>query len=96
MFTKGESGNPKGRREGSPNKTSKEVKQIIKGILEQNLERLTEATDDLTNMEKIQFTKALLPYIIPRLQSIAIKDLDNGNGAFQTIDVIIHRANEDK
>jgi hypothetical protein len=96
MFTKGQSGNPAGRREGSPNKTSKEVKQILKGILEQNLERLTDATDELTNMERIQFTKALLPYVMPKLQSIAIRDFDNSNGAFKTIDVVIHRSNEDK
>lgn len=96
MFTKGQSGNPSGRREGSQNKTSKEVKQIIKGILEQNLEYLTEATDELTNMERIQFTKALLPYVMPKLQSIAIRDFDNSTGAFKTIDVVIHRSNENK
>jgi hypothetical protein len=96
MFIKGQSGNPAGRKEGSQNKTSKEVKQIIKSILEQNLERLTEATDELTNMELIQFTKALLPYVMPKLQSIAIRDFDNSTGAFKTIDVVIHRSNENK
>ena len=94
MFKKGESGNPSGRKQGTENKTTKEVKQILKGILEKNLEYLTEQTDSLTNMERIQFTKALLPYCLPKLQSIAIKDFDNREGAFKTIDVIIHRGNE--
>lgn len=93
MFKPNESGNPKGRKIGSQNKATKEVKEIIKAILERNLDELSTNDNDLTNMERIQLSKALLPYLIPRLQAISVSS-DDSKGGFQTIEVKIIRPNE--
>lgn len=94
MFKPNESGNPNGRKQGSQNKATKEVKEILKAILERNLDELSNNDKDLTNMERIQFTKALLPYLMPKLQSISLNNSD-ATGGFQTIEVKIIRPNED-
>jgi len=93
MFKPNESGNPNGRKVGSQNKATKEVKEIIKAILERNLDELSTNDNDLTNMERIQLSKALLPYLIPRLQAISVSS-DDSKGGFQTIEVKIIRPNE--
>lgn len=94
MFKPNESGNPNGRKQGSQNKATKEVKEILKAILERNLDELSTNDKELTNMERIQFTKALLPYLMPKLQSISLNNSDT-TGGFQTIEVKIIRPNED-
>jgi hypothetical protein len=94
MFKPNESGNPNGRKQGSQNKATKEVKEILKAILERNLDELSNNDKDLTNLERIQFTKALLPYLMPRLAAISVSNNDT-NGGFQTIEVKIIRPNED-
>ena len=95
MFKPNESGNPNGRIKGSQNKATKEVKEILKAILERNLNELTANDSELTNLERIQFTKALLPYLMPKLQSISLNS-NEATGGFQTIEVKIIRPDENK
>jgi hypothetical protein len=92
-FIKGQSGNVQGRKHGVPNKTTKEVKEILKTVLEENLAYLNSVQDQLTIQDRIALIKTMLPYTNPKLSSIVVKDADS-HSAFRTIDINIIRPND--
>lgn len=92
-FIKGKSGNHQGRKHGVPNKTTKEMKEILKTVLEENLAYLNSVQDQLTIQDRIALIKTMLPYTNPKLSSIVVKDED-GHSAFRTIDINIIRPND--
>ena len=83
------SGNPSGRKHGSQNKNKAQLKETIKAILEDNLSKLDAAQEQLTNAERIQFTKALLPFVMPKLNSVVVRE-GEPLGGFKTIDITLH------
>jgi len=92
-FIKGKSGNVQGRKHGVPNKTTKEMKEILKTVLEENLAYLNSVQDQLTIQDRIALIKTMLPYTNPKLSSIVVKDADS-HSAFRTIDINIIRPND--
>jgi hypothetical protein len=84
------SGNSRGRKSGVPNKTTKEVKERLKAVLNNNLNQLELCDAELTNGERIAFIRALLPYLMPKLQNIVVKDAEPFNH-FKQIDINIIR-----
>jgi tellurite resistance-related uncharacterized protein len=94
MFKPNQSGNPNGRKAGSLNKVTKDVKVILQKIVEGNLHFLQLNQDELSNQERIMLTKALLPYVAPKLQSISINT--NDTQTFNPIEVIIVPPHADK
>lgn len=92
-FIKGKSGNLQGRKHGVPNKTTKEMKEILKTVFEENLAYLNSVQDQLTIQDRIALIKTMLPYTNAKLSSIVVKDED-GHSAFRTIDINIIRPND--
>ena len=92
-FIKGQSGNVQGRKHGVPNKTTREMKEILKTVLDENLAYLNSVQDQLTIQDRIALIKTMLPYTNPKLSSIVVKDADS-NSAFRTIDINIIRPND--
>jgi len=82
-----------GRKHGVPNKTTKEMKEILKTVLEENLAYLNSVQDQLTIQDRIALIKTMLPYTNPKLSSIVVKDADS-HSAFRTIDINIIRPND--
>ena len=89
-FEPTQSGNSRGRKSGVPNKTTKEVKERLKAVLNNNLNQLELCDAELTNGERIAFIRALLPYLMPKLQYIVVKDAEPFNH-FKQIDINIIR-----
>jgi hypothetical protein len=92
-FIKGQSGNVQGRKHGVPNKTTREMKEILKTVLEENLAYLNSVQDELTIQDRIALIKTMLPYTNAKLSSIVVKDADS-HSAFRTIDINIIRPND--
>ena len=65
MVRKGISNNPDGRPKGSPNKTTKEAREVITAFLSDNLTDLQRIYHNLEDREKatllIQFAKLVMP-----------------------------------
>jgi hypothetical protein len=93
-FIKGSSGNPTGRKNGTPNKTTKETKEMLKAILENHLTYI-QAEEELSIQDRIALIRTILPYTNPKLASVVVHEGDKFS-AFKSIDVHIIHPNEDK
>lgn len=69
-------GHPKtgGRKAGTPNKISREKREIIAAFIDGNWEEFTESFHNLDDSRKCQIMVDLLPFAVPRLASIEYKD----------------------
>lgn len=62
--------NPKGRPKGSLNRTTSELKEAIKTILDTELEKVQEHLEQLEPKERLDFMTKLLPYVMPKQSEI--------------------------
>ena len=60
-----------GREKGTPNKLTKELRNVLKDIIYNELESLEEKLDELAHKERIELIIKLLPYILPKLENIS-------------------------
>lgn len=60
-----------GRTKGTPNKVTTEIREKITLVLSSEIQRLQ--LDGLTPRDRVELIKALLPYILPRLQATYIE-----------------------
>jgi hypothetical protein len=72
-FKKGQSGNIKGRTKGSPNRTTKQLRESIASFLDNNFQRLENDFELLPPRDRIKFYCDLLQYGLPKLQSVQLE-----------------------
>lgn len=72
-FTKGQSGNPSGRKPGVSNKITKELRDRIKDFLEGKWSQIEDDFENLEPEKRVALFEKLLTYILPRMATI---DLD--------------------
>ena len=78
---KGQTGNPNGRPAGSPNRVTKEIRQWIYDIIQENTVVLETDLKKLEPKERWQIISGLLPYIVNKVeknQFFAYKDTFTG------------------
>jgi hypothetical protein len=75
-----------GREKGTPNRTTRETKELLKSILQNQLDILDEKEEELTHGERIQLAKSILPYVLPKLQSTIIRQ-GEALGPFKSIEI---------
>jgi hypothetical protein len=56
--------NRNGRTAGTPNKTTKEIKELLRNLFSDNLEYIANYTNDYTTYDRLQLMKMLLPYVV--------------------------------
>ena len=59
-----------GRELGTPNKITSEVKEVLKKIIENQLETLEEDLKTLSTKDRLEILVKLLPYIIPKEETV--------------------------
>ena len=80
-FKEGQSGNPKGRTKGKPNKTTAEIREAYQKLVEDNLTNMTEWLTQVAaeNPEKaMELMLKLSEYMIPKL---ARQEVTGADGA---------------
>lgn len=71
---KGLTNNLKGRPVGVPNRVTAEVKEIINQFINNNIGNLQNDFNNLESKDKLRFLIDLLPYIVPKLTSVEVKE----------------------
>lgn len=78
-FKKGQSGNPKGRKKGTPNKTTEEIREAFQMLIESSLPDIQKWLKQVAanNPEKaLQIVEKYSDFILPKLQRT---ELSGGN-----------------
>ncbi len=71
-FKPGQSGNPRGRPKAATNKVGRPLKSTISAFLTEQFQELPGLYKSLKPAEKARMLIDLLPYALPKLQSIAV------------------------
>ena len=60
-----------GREKGTPNRTTKELRSVLKDILYQELEEIEKHLNELEPKERIELVLKLMPYTLSKVNSIS-------------------------
>ena len=63
-----------GRLQGTPNKTTTEIRDLISAFVGNNVETLQRDFDQLEAKERLQFFEKLLQYLIPKQKEIVVEE----------------------
>lgn len=63
-----------GRKLGTPNRTTKETKDLLQNIVNNEIDSLGEMLEKLEPLERVNAIAKLLPYIIPKTSEISLKE----------------------
>ena len=84
-FTKGMSGNPAGRLPGVPNRTTKDIREFIAKLIDDNMGRIQADLDSLDPKDRLVMIEKLMQYCVPKMQSVAIEETEKKNTALELL-----------
>ena len=59
-----------GRKKGTPNRLTKELRTILKNVLYNELDNIEELLDSLEPKERLELVIKLIPFILPKVGKI--------------------------
>ena len=59
-----------GRKKGTPNRLTKELRTILKNVLYNELDNIEELLDSLEPKERLELVIKLIPFILPKVDKI--------------------------
>ena len=59
-----------GRKKGTPNRLTRELRTILKDVLYQEMEQLEERLNDLDPKDRMQVILKLMPYVFPKVMDV--------------------------
>jgi len=70
---KGKTNNPNGRPAGVPNRLTKELRNILKDIVSQELENMPGLLNKLEPEKRLEILVKLLAYVLPKIEPVQAK-----------------------
>lgn len=58
-----------GRKKGTPNKLTKELRSVLKEVIYNELENIEEQLDELEPKQRLELVIKLMPYVFPKMES---------------------------
>ena len=74
-----------GREIGTPNKTTSELRKTLKHIVDDELQILQDNINELQPKERIDLLIKLLPYVMPKVQTVSARDGEPIGGDWMSI-----------
>jgi hypothetical protein len=74
-----------GREIGTPNKTTSELRIALKHIVDDELQILQDNINELQPKERIDLLIKLLPYVMPKVQTVSARDGEPIGGDWMSI-----------
>ena len=71
-----------GRKKGTQNRLSNQIRNVLKSIYDDELENLPKYLEELTTKERIDFIIKITPYILPKLETVHYKEGEPINFSF--------------
>ena len=63
-----------GRELGTPNKTTSELRRVLKHMVDNELQNLQDNINGLEPKERIELLIKLLPYVMPKVQTVSARE----------------------
>lgn len=63
-----------GRKQGSPNRITKELRLILKELVFAELEKMPEIVAKLEDKDRLELLIKLLPYVLPKVNPVGATD----------------------
>ena len=60
-----------GRKKGTPNRMTKELRSILKDVIYQEIEIIQDHLDQLSPKERVDLLIKLMPFVLPKTTSIS-------------------------
>ena len=77
-FKKGNSGNLKGRKKGTPNKVTQLQREFIQTLLDTQQDKILTELNQLHGKDYLNAVNGLMEFVLPKLQRTELKN-ENGN-----------------
>lgn len=61
-----------GREQGTPNLLTKEMREILKGIIGKEMELIPETLKNLAPEKRLEMVLKLLPYVLPKVETVGM------------------------
>lgn len=58
-----------GRKKGTPNKLTKELRSVLKEVIYNELENIETRLDELEPKQRLELVIKLMPYVFPKIES---------------------------
>ena len=58
-----------GRKKGTPNKLTKELRSVLKEVIYNELENIEDRLDQLEPKQRVELVIKLMPYVFPKMES---------------------------
>ncbi len=63
-----------GRTKGTPNRLTRELREVLKHVMYDEIQALPERLSQLDNKERIDVSVKLMQYVLPKLDALNAKD----------------------
>lgn len=77
-----------GRSAGTPNKVSKEFRNVLSGIIENEINSIPEILKNLDPKDRLEIIIKLMPYVIPKLESVSFENETQNKVSIMNITVV--------
>lgn len=72
-----------GRQSGTPNKLTSELRTLLKGLLDKEIEALPERLEKLEIKERLEIMVRLLPFVLPKMTQMELTAGKNQNMKYE-------------